>query len=162
MQPARTQDIVLVNQTITQNTTTPLINMAQAWQGITFIVSITTVSGTSPTFDVYVQRLLPSAASTDVAPFPPTGAFVPDDLLHFTQMTTTANRVINLVSASATGTANAEVITTADYTISNAALTAANSRICPVGDNFQVKVVVSGTSSSGFVSLVARLYPVGS
>jgi len=164
MQPARTQDIVLVNQTLTTSFTSGGINMPQAWQGVTFALTVTTVSGTSPTFDVYVQRLLPAAASTDTAPGPPTGAAVADDLLHFTQVTTqSANaRVANLVSLPSPPTANAVVITGQDYTISNAALTANNARVCSYGDNYQVRVVVGGTSPSGFVSLVARLYPVGS
>lgn len=164
MQPASTRDIVLFNGTVTQNTTGATINIPQAWQGATFLLTLTTVSGTSPTFDVYIQRMLPSAAATDTAPGPPSGSLVADDMLHFLQMTTqSANaRVANLISGVEPATANAIVLTGVDYTISQAALTAANARVCPISDNLRANIVTGGTSPSGFVSLVARLYAVGS
>ena len=99
---------------------------------------------------------------TDVAPGPPSGTALWDDILHFTQITGNGTRMANLcTSYNPTGTANATSLTTADWAISNAALGAGTLRLGPIGGDWRVKVTVGGTSPSTVLGVTAELLPYG-
>lgn len=157
-----TREICLLGPTaVTTSGTGPDINLVQGWQAaiITFVTS--TVSGTSPTFDVFVQRKLGQPAATDTSGNAPTGTAIYDDLLHFTQTTTSGTtRVINVSSGYVPATtANATALTTADWAQQDAAIGAANLRVGPIGGQWRVKFTIGGTSPAGTISVTAQLIP---
>lgn len=155
--------MLLASGTITTSGTGPVLNLVQGWQSAIVVLNFSTVSGTNPTLNVYLQRQLPQAASTDTSGSFPTGTFIYDDLLSFSQQTTsTGTRVCNIVSTSVSPTANATAATTADYAQSDAALTAGSLRMGPLGGWWRVKYVVGGTGSPTFtaVSVVATMIPM--
>jgi hypothetical protein len=158
-----TRDIVLLGiTTVTTSGTGPDTNMIQAWQAATITLNVATVSGTLPTLDVYIQRKFAQAAAADVNPGPPTGTAIYDDLLHFTQLTTsTSVRLANVVTIG-TGISTVATPTTtgpADYAQSDAALGAGILRVGPIGGLWRVKYVISGTTPSIAFSVVAQLVP---
>jgi len=67
MPQGMTRDIVLLGSA-TQTTTGsgPDINLIQAWQSATITSTVATVSGTSPTMLVFIQKKLAQAAATDL------------------------------------------------------------------------------------------------
>ena len=147
--------------TVTTSGTGPDINLIQGWQAATITLNVQTVSGTLPTLDVYIQKKLRQASATDV-----TGqdlnatSTIYDDLLHFTQLTTTNTiRLANLCTGPGTPTANASTITTADWAQSDAALGAATIRVGPIGGLWRVKYVISGTTPSIAFAVVTQLIP---
>jgi hypothetical protein len=162
MSQINTREIVLLNTSgTTTSGTGPDINLIQGWQAAVINLNLGTVSGTSPTFDVYIQKKLGQAASTDLAGNLPTGTAIYDDLLHFTQMTTTGIRISQVCTGSQSPTANATVCTTCDWAQSDAALTAGDLRIGPLGGLWRVKFVIGGTLPVGSISIVATLIPFG-
>ena len=149
--------------TLTTSTAFGDVGVPQGFAAATIAVTLSTVSGTSPTFDVYIQRQVPQCASTDVAPNPPTGTAVWDDILHFTQLTAAATRLVNLSTGyEPTNTANATTMTTCDWAKTDAGLGAATLRMGPIGGDWRVKVTVGGTSPSGVLAVTAELLPYGS
>jgi hypothetical protein len=157
-----TREICLLGPTaVTTSGTGPDINAIQGWQAAIVSVTVTTVTGTLPTFDVYVQKKLGQPASTDTSGLAPTGTAIYDDLLHFTQMTTTATRITQLVTGPQTPTANATLVTTADWAQQDAAIAAGDIRIGPIGGLWRVKYVISGTSPVGTLAVTVQLIPFG-
>ena len=156
-----TRDIVLLGiTTVTTSGTGSDTNMIMAWQVATITLNVATVSGTLPVIDVYILKKLAQAAAADVNPGPPTGTAIYDDLLHFTQLTTSSTiRLANLTTGPLTPTANASTITTVDYANSDAALGAATARVGPLGGLWRVKYVIGGTTPSFAFSVVAQLVP---
>jgi hypothetical protein len=157
-----TREIVLLNTSgTTTSATGPDINLIQGWQAAVVSLNLGTVSGTLPTFDVYIQKKIGQAAATDTAGNVPTGTAIYDDLIHFTQMTTTGIRITQVCTGSQSPTANATVCTTADWLQSDAALTAGDIRVGPIGGLWRVKFVIGGTSPVGSIAVVATLIPFG-
>lgn len=157
------REIVLLGiTTVTTSGTGPDTNMIMAWQASTITLNVATVSGTTPTIDVYIQKKLGQCAAADVNPGPPTGTAIYDDLLHFAQLTTT--NTIRLANVVTLGTGISTVATPtvtgpADYAQSDAALGASQLRVGPLGGLWRVKYVISGTTPSFAFSVVAQLLP---
>lgn len=156
-----TREVVLLGpQTTTTSGSGPDIVLIQGWQAAIVSINVSTTSGTSPTFDVYIQKKLGQPASTDLSGALPTGTAIYDDILHFTQITTNSTRIAQLSTGyNPAGTANATTLTTADWTQSDAALTAGALRFGPIGGSWRVKWVVGGTSPSTVMSVTAQLIP---
>lgn len=87
-------------------------------------LDITAASGTSPTFNLYVQRLLPDSTTWT-------------DICAFTQATGTTQEWFSLVSGS-----------NQIGSVSDAALTAATSENINFGYKWRLKWVITGTSPS--------------
>src|SRR6516225_5380729 len=84
------REVVLLNSTLTTSTNSGDMVMPQGFTSAIITVNVNTVSGTSPTMDVYVQNKLPQAAAADLAGGPPSGTAIYDDLLHVAQVTTSS------------------------------------------------------------------------
>jgi len=145
--------------TVTTSGTGPDIVLIQAFQAAIITATLSTTSGTLPTFDIYLQKRLEQPAATDVSGGLPSGTPIYDDLLHFTQLTTNSSRIAQLVTGPQSPTANATVVTTADWLQSDAALTAGDIRIGPLGGAWRIKYVITGTTPSTVLSVTAQLIP---
>ncbi len=155
-----TREVVLLNSTlVTANGTGPDINVIQGWQAAIISVTTATIGGTSPTFDVYIQKKLGQAASTDLTGNPPTGTAIYDDLVHFTQITTNSTRITQVCTGSQVPTANATLITTSDWAQQDAAIAAGDIRVGPIGGLWRVKYTVGGTSPTVTLAVVVQLIP---
>jgi hypothetical protein len=112
-----------------------------------------TVSGTSPTMNVYIQNGITPPASTDLIGAGPTGTVVWQDIISFTQLTTSTKDYVALVGPSASNV----VVLNQDAT-----LTAASVNNGPIGSLWRVKYTAGGTSPSFAFSVSAQfLTPVG-
>jgi len=155
-----TREVVLLNSTaVTTSGTGPDINVIQGWQAAIVSVVSASVSGTSPTFDVYVQKKLGQPAAADTTGNPPTGTGIYDDILHITQITTNGTRITQLCTGPLSPSANATTVTSADWAQSDAALTAGAIRVGPIGGLWRVKYVVGGTSPSSTLQVTVQLIP---
>ena len=96
---------------------------------------VTAATGTSPTLDVYIQKLLPDGATWV-------------DLIHFTQATGAVVRWVSVV-----GTAMS-----ADIAVQDAALTVATVRAALLGSVWRVKYVIGGTNPSFTFQVGAEFY----
>jgi hypothetical protein len=150
---------LLASQIITTSGNGPDIVVPMGWQAATVSININTVTGTSPTWNVFLQKRLRQASATDLVGTDVTGTAIYDDLLAFTTLTTNATRICNIVTGELPGTANATIVTTADYAQSDAALGFGSLRIGPLGPTWRMKWVVAGTTPSGTVSVTAQLIP---
>ncbi|SRR5216684_2843470 len=163
MSQVNTRDIVLLGPTTaTTNSTGPDCNLIQGWQAAIVILNISAASGTSPTLDVKVQDKLPQPAATDTSALLPTGTAIYDDLLAYTQQTTTGTRIIRAVTsplAAGTPSTSGSLAVGADYAQLDGTLTAGNYRLGPIGGQWRVKFVVGGTSPSFTFSVTAQLIP---
>ena len=158
-----TRRIVLLQATtITTNTTFPDINVPSGYSSATISATITTVTGTTPTFNVFIQQQIPQAAATDLTSNPPSGTAIYDDLLSMTTISTNGTTIAKLgTQYIPTATANATTLTTATWAQSDAALTAGSLRLGPIGGDWRVKLVVGGTTPSGSLAIVAEFLPFG-
>lgn len=86
---------------------------------------VSAASGTSPTLDVYIQKLLADSATWV-------------DLVHFTQATAAATRWVSVVGSAMT----------ADVAVQDAALTVATVRTSLLGSTWRCKYVIGGTNPS--------------
>lgn len=161
MSQINTREIILLAPTVvTTSGTGPDINAIQAWQAAIVSVTVNTVTGTLPTFDVYVQKKLGQPASTDTSGLAPTGTAIYDDLLHFTQMTTSAStRITQVCTGPQSPTANSTLVTTADWAQSDAAMGAGDIRIGPLGGLWRVKYVIGGTTPQATLAVTVQLIP---
>lgn len=164
MGQVNTRELVLLGPTaVTTSGTGPDINAIQGWQAAYVIVNLQTASGTTPTFDVYVQKKLPIAAATDLSGNPASGTAIYDDILHFAQLTSSGAglgiRITDLATGPQTPTANATTVTTADWAQSDAALAAGAIRIGPLGGIWRVKYVLGGTTPAATLSVTTELIP---
>jgi hypothetical protein len=138
------------------------INLLQGWDAAVLSVTLSTTSGTSPTFDVYIQKRIPQCGTGDTTGGLPSGTAVYDDILHFTQLSTNGTRLAHISeNYSPALTANATSMTTADWAQSDASLGAATLRVGPIGGTWRVKYVVGGTSPSTVLCVVAELTNLG-
>ena len=155
-----TRDVVLLGATaVTTSGTGNDIVVPQGWQAAIVSVQIGTVTGTSPTFDVYVQKKINQPASTDLSGNLPTGTAIYDDLIHFTQMSTTATRICQIATGAMSPSANSSLITTADWANANQSIAAGDARVGPIGGTWRVAYVLGGTSPAGTVSVCVQLIP---
>lgn len=161
MSQINTQDVVLLNaSTVTTSGNGSDIVNIQGFQSAIVTVTTSTVTGTSPTLAVFIQKRIGQAAATDAAGGLCTGTAIYDDLISFTSITTATTRVAQVTTGPLTPTANATSATTADWANSDAALTAGSVRIGPLGGAWRVKYTVGGTSPSfGSVQVCVQLIP---
>jgi hypothetical protein len=168
MSQINTREICLLGPaTQTTTGTGPDINLIQGWQSAIISATVLTVSGTSPTLDIFVQKKIGQAlVGTDTSGSFLTGTAVYDDLLHFTQFTTTGTvpRIANLTTGELASSANSTVITTVDYLNSvNAsganALAAGSARVGPLGGLWRISWTVGGTSPSFAFFVQCTLIP---
>lgn len=144
---------------ITTSSTGPDINLIQGWQAAIVSVNVSSVDGTSPTLAVFIQKKLGQAAATDTAGQPPTGTAIYDDVMSFTSITGTGTRIMQGCTGALTPTANATLVTTADWANSDAAQTAGTIRLGPIGGLWRVKYTVGGTSPIISFSVCVQLIP---
>jgi hypothetical protein len=143
------REIVLLNSTLTTSTNSGDMVMPQGFTSAIITVNVNTVSGTSPTMDVYVQNKLPQAAAADLAGGPPSGTAIYDDLLHVAQVTTSSTiQVARIVGGG-------NVI----HAQQDAALTVGTFASGPIGGTWRVKTVLAGTSPSFATSVVCEFIP---
>jgi len=94
MSVGHSQEVVLLGLgTVTTNgggiSGTNAINLPMGYSACLVTLDVLTVSGTSPTLNVYVQEKLTFPAYTDTPGIPPTGNSYFVDTLAFATMTTT-------------------------------------------------------------------------
>jgi urocanate hydratase len=97
-------------------------------------LKVTAASGTTPTMDVYVQKLLPDGSTWD-------------DIAHFTQQTTTSSNIITLVAGNQ-GVHVQSVRTQASGSV----------RTTHFGNTWRIDVVISGTNPSFTWALFGDFY----
>lgn len=119
------------------------------YTSVELVLSVSAQSGTTPTLDVYIQQELPIAGASDKWGQVPSGTSVWNDVVHFTQVTTSTGTWF----ASVTGGSNAT------GPIKDAALAAATVVSGPIGSNWRVKYVTAGTSPQYTFSVTAILIP---
>ena len=153
--------VLLPATTITANTNGADMVVPQGWQAAIISVTTASVGGTSPTFAVFVQDKLGQPAAADLAGSLPTGTAIYDDFVSFTSITTNTTRLVRVCTGPLNSTANASTITTADYALSTAALTAGSVRVGAIGGLWRVAVTVGGTSPTATVSVCVTLIPFG-
>jgi hypothetical protein len=97
-------------------------------------LKVTAASGTTPTLDVYVQKLLPDGSTWD-------------DVGHFTQMTSTGSNIMTLVAG------NAGVHAQAVRNVSSGSL-----RTTHFGNTWRLDAVVGGTNPSFTFAIFGDFY----
>lgn len=165
MSQINSREVVLLNAaSVTTNASGPdIVLPAGIWHAATISLVATTSTGTTETLDVKLQRKLGEAAATDAAGGFPTGTAIYDDLLGFSQVTTSAaTQLANLISLPMAPTANANTITTVPYTPLDGTMTAGTARVAPLGTIWRIKYVITGTTPVYTFSVVAQLTPYGS
>ena len=156
------QDIVLLTQAAyTSSGTAGPYNIPEGFLGVILCIQCTAASGTSPTLNVFLQDQIYPSATTDAALSKGSGTAIFDDFYAATQITGAATKVMRFSGSSLIGTANATSITTCDYAISDAALTAGSVRPGPMGNIWRVKYTIGGTSPSFTFNITAKLCPLG-
>lgn len=154
--------VLLAPTTLTTSGTFPDINLPSGFYEATVSATASTTSGTTPTFNVFIQQQIPQAAATDLTGNPPSGVAIYDDLLSMTTITTNGTTIAKLGSQYIPATtANATTLTTATWTQSDAALAAGSLRVGPIGGDWRVKIVVGGTTPSTVLAVVAEFKPYG-
>jgi hypothetical protein len=145
-----TREVVLLGlATITTSGTGVDINVPQDYAGAIITLDVLTVSGTTPTLNVFVQNKMTLPAAADTAGIMPTGSGYYDDLLAFGTATTSTTRfVARLVSGGNTVSA-----------AHNGTLTAASVATGPLGGMWNVKYTAGGTNPSFAFQVVAQLIP---
>ena len=134
-----------------------VLNIPNGFVGVIICIQCTPVTGTSPTLNVFLQDQIFPSATTDVAGSKGTGTVIFDDFYAATQITGAATKIARFNSTSMAGTANAASVTTCDYAISDAALTAGSIRPGPIGNIWRVKYTIAGTSPSFTFNVTAKL-----
>ena len=152
------QDVILLPSTvITSSSTGSVLNIPDGFVGVIFCIQASSVSGTSPTLNLFVQDQIFPAATADAVLSKGTGTVIFDDFYAATQITGNVTKVARFTTANMASTANAASITTCDYSISDAALTAGSIRPGPLGNIWRTKWTVGGTSPSFTVNVTAKL-----
>jgi hypothetical protein len=130
-----------------------LINVPQGYSGVIFHADALTVSGTTPTLVVYAQNAVNTAGATDVPPAIPTGAALFQDLISLATLTTSNTNAFGLfMQTSSTVVAGGQ---------QNATLTAGTANNGPLGAQWRIAWVVSGTTPSFAFSVSAMFVPEG-
>lgn len=131
----------LVLQPVTTSTSSSSgsnLNLPAGFASCILHLNISAASGTSPTFNLFVQDVLVPAAAIDTLLNPPTGTAVFDDYAAFTQATAAGDWLIRSQSGG-TAAGNAK---------QDAGLSAGTVRVGPVGMLWRLKWVIAGTSPS--------------
>lgn len=130
-----------------------LINVPQGYSGCLFHADVLTVSGTLPTLVVYAQNAVNTAGATDVPPAIPTGVAVFQDLIALATLTTSNTFALGLFQQNAT--------TVVAGGQQNATLTAGTANGGPLGAQWRIAWVVTGTTPSFAFSVSAMFTPEG-
>jgi hypothetical protein len=155
------QDVILLpTTTAVASGLGSALNVVEGFMGAIICIQCTAASGTSPTLNVFVQDQMFPASATDTVLSKGLGTVIFDDFYAATQITSTATKILRFNSNNMVGTANAASITTADYAISDAALTAGSVRPGPMGNIWRVKYTIGGTSPSFTFNVTAKLIPL--
>ncbi len=112
------------------NTVTTTWAASGRWSSMALYLDVTVVTGTNPTLNLYVQNLLPDATSAD-------------DLVSFTQKTSTGSERVYFVEAGNVIGNKADATTTAGTVIGGL-----------LGDQIRLKWVIGGTSTPTFTFAV--------
>lgn len=153
---SNTREVVLLPlTTITTSGAGSVINVPMGYAGLIAHVVATTVSGTLPTLNFYIQNQVTDPAATDLVNSSPTGAARFQDLIAFNTITTNSSAFAfknqgDIYSATAGATLQQD-----------ATLTAGNVNVGPIGGNWRVKWVVGGTTPSFAATVSAMLVPEG-
>lgn len=151
--PHPSREIVLVAPTTqTSSGNSEVLIITEQFTAAIVMLQVTAASGTSPTLDLKIQRVITGAAASDADLDNASGTEVFDDYLSFSQVTGTATRIFPIVGAGGQG-ANQ------DYAIADGTLTAGTARNGPIGRKWRAKWVITGTSPSFTFSVVAQLIP---
>lgn len=154
MAQINTREILLANQistAVTTNGTAPVMVLPMGYTSAILTLNILTVSGTTPTLNVFVQNRLRQAASTDLVgqDITDTGTAIFDDLLAFTQATTSNTAFIfRIVGGGNAAAAN-----------KNTTLAAGTAENGPIGGAWQVAWTVGGTTPSFAFSVACQFIP---
>jgi hypothetical protein len=158
--PQATREIVLLPLTsLTASSTSSDFVIPDQFDGLIFKQTVGTVTGTSPTLNMYVQEKLGTPAAADTFMGAPTGTATYSDFVSFKQVTATGTAVIRWYVSPVVGSANALTLTTASYAPTDATQTADTVRLGPIGRIWRVKWVIAGTSPVFPTSLVVQLIP---
>jgi hypothetical protein len=157
MQSSSKDVVLLPITTATASNVGSVLNIPDGFIGAIICIQCTAASGTSPTLNVFVQDQIFPASATDIALNKGSGTVIFDDFYAATQITAAATKVLRFTSTNMSATSNAASITTADYAISDAALTAGSLRPGPLGNIWRVKYTIGGTSPSFTFNVTAKL-----
>jgi len=117
--------IIFAKQTLTASASGASIPGIEKYTSAIFQLEVGTVTGTTPTLDVYVQTFLPDNTTWE-------------DIVHFTQVTSsTSHQLAWFVSGAATLAA-----------VQTEGLSAGTIRAFGLGNSIRVRCVVAGTSPS--------------
>lgn len=131
--PSSENQTVFASQTLATTTAgSAIVGVAKYTQAV-FFAQVSSVTGTSPTFDISIQTLMPDATTWQA-------------IGNFAQITGTANRYLWHVPG-----ASAEAATATS-------LTAATQANLGLGGTIRVNVVVGGTNPSGVVKVTASFF----
>lgn len=155
-----TREIILVPlQNLIASGNSADFPMPDQFDGVILKQTVGTVTGTSPTLNMYVQGKFGTPAAADAFMGAPTGTATYDDFVSFKQVTATGTVMLRWFVSSVIGSANALSLTTATYAASDGTLTADSVRLGPISRIWRVKWVVAGTSPVFPTSLVAQFIP---
>lgn len=154
-------DVVLLPiTTAAASSTGKILNIPDGFMGAILCIQCTAASGTSPTLNIFLQdEIFPAASADTEFSGRGTGTAIWDDFYAATQITGTATKMARFFTTMLAPTANAASITTCDYAISDAALTAGSIRPGPMGNIWRVKYTIGGTSPSFTFNITAKLIP---
>ena len=127
----------IFNQTVTATLAawTPQVGM-ERYTSAEFFISVASVTGSTPLFDIYIQTLLADGSTWQ-------------DLVHFTQITTTATERAFFVTSAATATAAVQTAALAAATIKTG---------ISLGHTIRVHVVAAGTTPSALIKAYGSFY----
>lgn len=127
---------LLFSQTVTATATGPIHNGCERYTSAEFYLSVATVTGSTPLFDVYIQTLLANGSTWQ-------------DLVHFAQATAATTERGFFVTSAATATDG----------VDTAALAAATIK-AGIGMNHTIRihVVAAGTTPSGIINVYGSFY----
>lgn len=142
--------VMLPAATRTTSVTASEIVSVEDYTAARIVFGVTTVGGTTPTLDVYIQNAHRAHGSVTNVGDKAAGALTWNDFAHFTQATTSNTTFHIGVVAGGNFAAAAQ----------DGALAAATVRNGPLGSYWRVKAVLGGTSPSfQGVNVVAELIP---
>lgn len=120
--------------TMTATTTGAGLVGSDSFSAASFFLNVTAATGTSPTLDVYIQKLLPDRTTWC-------------DIAHFAQLTGSAARSIDMVS-----------VANAVYTPALRTLAAGSAISGDIGSTLRYDAVIGGTNPSFTFTLDGELY----
>lgn len=133
---AKAQTILTTQSVVTASVSGDSFAGVERYTTAIFWLQTGTGTGTSPTCDVYIQTLLPDNTTWQ-------------DIIHFTQATTTAT---SQIAHFVTGAASIAAVQTA-------ALAAATTKAISLGHTIRARVVIGGTNPSyATIGVTANFY----